>query len=122
MRTWGRVYNSATGNLDWVEVSTDSNGQDDYVWLTTLIQVLKLNLAESPFYANYGIPAQPSVISQIFPDFYVAQVQSQFSQYFASLQIVPVKGAVNEMGALTPTYTINVLTNVGVNLTTTIAV
>lgn len=122
MRTWGRIYNQATETWDWTEVSTDANGQDDYVWLTTLIQVLKLALGESPFYANYGIPAQPSVISQIFPDFYVAQVQSQFSQYFASLQIVPVRDAVNENGALTPTYTINILTNVGVSLSTTIAV
>ena len=122
MRTWGRIYNTTTDDWDWTEVSTDANGQDDYVWLTTLIQVLKLNLGESPFYANYGIPAQPSVISQIFPDFYVAQVQSQFSQYFASLQIVPVRDAVNEQGALTPTYTINILTNVGVSLSTTIAV
>lgn len=122
MRTWGRVKNPATGTLDWVEVSTDSSGLDDYVWLTTIVQVLQLNLGESPFYANYGIPAQPSVISQIFPDFYAAQVQAQFSQYFASLQIIPVPGAVNKEGALTPTYTINIITNVGVNLSTTIAV
>lgn len=116
MRTWGRTYNNATGKWDWTEVSTDPNGLDDYVWLTTLIQNLKLNLGESPFYGEHGIPAQPSVIQQIFPDFYVARVQSQFSPYFANLQISPVSGESD------PTYTINVLTNVGVRLTTKIAV
>ena len=55
MRTYGRVY-AEDGSYTWVEVSTDANGFDDMVMLTTLAQVLKLNLGESPFYANFGIP------------------------------------------------------------------
>ena len=86
MRTYGRVKNS-DGSLTWVEVQTDANGHDDYVWLTTLIQCLKLNIGESPFYASYGIPARQSVLQQIFPDFYVTQAQIQFSPYFSSLVV-----------------------------------
>ena len=84
MRTWGRI------NGVWTEVSTDANGNNDLVWLTTLIQVLKLNLNESPFFGNYGLPAHQSVVQQVAPDFYVAQTQQQFAQYFASLIIARV--------------------------------
>ncbi len=55
MRTYGRQYN-ADGTYTWVEVSTDANGFDDAVWLTTMAQVLQLHLGESPFFANFGIP------------------------------------------------------------------
>jgi hypothetical protein len=86
LRTYGRTYNE-DGTYQWVEVTTDSAGFNDEVWLTTLIQCLKLNLNESPFYAQYGIPAQQSVVQQVFPDFYVTRTQTQFAQYFASLVI-----------------------------------
>lgn len=114
LRTYGRTYNH-DGSYQWVQVTTDANGHNDYVWLTTLIQCLKLNLNESPFYANYGIPAQPSVVTQIFPDFYVNQTQSQFSQYFASL-------IVSKVNSLTPTYNINAITNQGTVIATSIPV
>jgi len=105
MRTWGRDSNGA-----WIEVT-----ETDYVWITTLIQNLKLNLGESPFYAENGIPAQRAVIQQIFPDFYVQQIQQQFSQYFASLQITKVAGTT------TPTYNVNIITNQGTTVQTVIA-
>lgn len=95
-------------------VTTDAQGQDDSVWLTTLIQVLKLNLGESPFYANYGIPAKPSVVQQVFPDFYVARVQQQFAQYFASLIVA------KQPSTLNPTYLVNVTTHQGVKITASI--
>ena len=79
MRTYGRL------NGVWTEVDSDPNGNSEYVLITTLIQCLKLNLGESPFYANYGLPAQQAVQTQIPPDFYIARTQGQFSQYFASL-------------------------------------
>lgn len=101
MRTWGRDENG-----QWQMVSTDANGNNDYVWITTLIQCLLLNLGESPFYANYGIPAQQSVLTQIFPDFYVAQTQQQFSQYFASLSI-------KKVNSRQPTYNIRIVRNNG---------
>lgn len=103
MRTWGRV------NGVWTEVSTESDGSNDAVYLTTLIQVLKLNPGESPFYANYGIPAQDSVVTQIFPDFYVNLTQQQFSPYFASLSIT--RSDTNP-----PTYKVDIVTNTGAHI------
>ena len=106
MRTYGRTYDS-TGNPTWVEVQTDADGYNDYVYLTTLIQVLLLNRGESPFYANYGIPAQQSVVQQVFPDFYMAQTQQQFASYFASLTLA-------KLGGRTPHYKIVATTQSGV--------
>lgn len=108
MRTYGRTY-SELGVPTWVEVSTDANGFNDAVYLTTLIQNLLLNLGESPFYANNGIPAQQSVVTQIFPDFYVAQVQTQFAPFFASLSIKKVQD-------VAPYYDINVVTHAGATI------
>lgn len=114
MRTYGRVPvdpNVPGGSQKWVVVTTDANGYDDAVWLTTLAQALKLNLGESPFYADYGIPAKPSVVQQVFPDFYVARTQQRFAPRFASL-IVSAKRTADG----TPTYLINVTTNQGVKV------
>ena len=105
MRTWGRVQNTG----EWVEVSTDAQGNNDAVWLTTLAQCLLLGLGESPFFANYGIPAQQSVITDIFPDYYVIMTQQQFAQSFGSL-------IVTRLNDPEPTYNINVVTNQGVQL------
>lgn len=91
MRTWGRIT-QPDGTKQWVLVP-EVNGDFTYGWITTLIQCLKLNLNESPFYANYGIPAQRAIIQQLFPDFYVNQTQQQFAQYFASLTITRVPSA-----------------------------
>ena len=106
MRTYGRLYDEL-GNPTWVEVTTDNNGFNDYVWLTTLIQVLFLGRGESPFYSDYGIPAQQSVIQQVFPDYYVALTQQQFSGYFASLTVAKLAGS-------DPHYRINATTQQGV--------
>jgi hypothetical protein len=102
MRTYGRIPDGA-GGLKWVEVQTDPVEGDSLVWLTTLIQCLKLSTGESPFYANNGIPAQRSVIQQVFPDFYVTQTQMFFSKYFASLTVAKIADT-------TPTYQINLIT------------
>lgn len=109
MRTYGRVADPATGVLTWVEVSTDVNGLNDGVYLTTLIQCLLLNLGEDPFNADYGIPARQSVLQQIFPDFYVTATQQKFSQYFASLIIAKVPGP-------NPVYSIKIVTNSGAKI------
>jgi hypothetical protein len=80
-----------------------------------LAQVLKLNLGESPLYANYGNPAHESVVQQVFPDFFVRRVQSQFSQYFASLIIAKVP-------LPTPVYNITLVTNNGVTVNANVPV
>lgn len=114
MRTYGRLPNQ-DGTYRWVIVTTDANGYDDAVWLTTLAQCLKLNLNESPFYADHGIPAQPSVVQQIFPDFYVARTQTQFAAYFASLIVA-------KLDSPTPTYRVNATTHSGSKVVTDIPV
>lgn len=113
-RVWGRVTDEL-GNKTWVQVVTDENGYSDGVYVTWLIQVLKLQLNESPFWANYGIPVQQTMMTQIFPDYYVAQTQSQFSQYFANLQVAKISSP-------TPTYNINILTRQGATIQTQVPV
>jgi len=113
-RTYGRVKNSA-GNLIWVEIQSDSTGNFEYGYATTLIQCLKLSLGESPFYANYGIPAQRSVIQQVFPDYYVIVTQQQFSPFFASLQIAKEESQ-------TPIYNVNIVTTQGTKIQQEVAV
>ncbi len=113
MRTYGRTVDVLTGAKTWQIVTTDVNGYNDSVWLTTLAQVLKLNLGESPFFSNYGIPAHPSVMNQIAPDFFMARTQQQFAGYFASLIMNSIPDAVDEDGRPAPAYQINVLTNYG---------
>lgn len=114
MRIWGRVY-AVDGTWTWQPVETAADGSNDYVYVTNLIQVLKLNLNESPFYANYGIPAQRTVIQQVFPDFFVSQTQAQFAPFFASLIIAKLAGP-------TPRYRVNITTNQGVKINAEIPV
>ena len=113
MRTYGRVINP-DGSRTWVEVLPNPAGFNDYIYITTLIQCLKLALGESPFYANFGIPAQQAVIQQIFPDFYVMQTQQQFASFFASLTVTKVSSP-------TPTYNINIVTTIGTKIQAEIA-
>jgi hypothetical protein len=117
MRTYGRTRDVLTGHKTWWVVTTDNNGFNDSVYLTTLAQVCKLNLGESPFFANYGIPAHPSVVLQIYPDFYMVRTQQQFAGYFASLIMTPApisQGAADsDDGRPVPAYNISVLTNYG---------
>lgn len=77
MRTYGR-----DGNGNWFRITEESS-----VWLATLVQTLRLGQGESPFFGNYGIPAQQSVITQIAPDAAVARTQAQYAPYFAMLTV-----------------------------------
>ena len=133
MRTWGRTYDEL-GNATWVEVSTDSKGLNDYVYVTALCQELKLNLGESPFWGNRGIPAKESVVMQVAPDFYTLLMQQNYSPFFLSLVITRVPPNTPNPGQYksiqpnqitrkgqTPTYNINIVTHYGVAIETTVA-
>jgi hypothetical protein len=109
MRTYGRINQINGHGGQWVEVSTDASSDNSLVWATTLAQVLKLNLQESPFYGDWGIPAESAVIQQVFPDYYVTLTQQRFAQYFASLLI-------SKQTAPYPAYLINITTNQGAKL------
>ena len=121
MRTYGRTQDVLSGRKTWWVVTTDANGYNDSVYLTDLAQVCKLNLGESPFFADWGIPAHESVMTQIFPNFYLARIQERFSPRFASciLTLLPVEQGTEDSyasgqgGAPAPRYYINVLTNYG---------
>lgn len=134
MRIWGRIqvgideqnlpiyetYPNSPSYV-WRRRKTDANGENGGVYVTNLVQVLKLNRNESPFYANYGIPGEQSVMSQIFPDFYVAQTQAQFSAFFASLLVArlptPPPPALD-----TPVYVINATLKSGSILKTVVPI
>ena len=114
MRTYGRIFlgkHPETGidMKQWVMVETDIDGWNDHVHLTALAQVLLLNLGESPFFSDWGIPAAYSVLSQLFPDIYVAITQQRFSGHFASLFLARLDDP-------TPHYTITITTHAGVTL------
>jgi hypothetical protein len=113
MRTYGRTRDVLTGAKKWWVVVTDSNGYNDSVWVTTLAQVCKLNLGESPFFANYGIPAHPAVVTQVYPDFYMVRTQQQFVGFFASLMLTRQLNAEDDDNRPAPSYLINALTNYG---------
>ena len=121
MRTYGRSQDVLTGRKRWWVVTTDANGFNDSVYLTDLAQVIKLNLGESPFFANWGIPAHESVMTQIYPDFFLTRIQQQFSGRFASVILTPLpvdqgtedSYTAGQGGGPAPRYYINVLTNYG---------
>lgn len=115
MRIYGRIADSE-GKKVWVVIQTDSNGNNDLVFVVALCQCLKLNLGESPFYAWAGIPAQDSVLQQVAPDYYVYTTQQVYAPYFASLIIT------RDPSSITPVYTVNVLTHQGVKLSANVSV
>jgi hypothetical protein len=113
MRTYGRV-SFEDGTRRWVEVDTDSQGFNDLVWITTMAQCFYLSPGESPFFAQYGIPAVQSVRSQVPPDFYVSRMQSLFAPHFASLIVsrLPNRPATLKEAPV-PTYQVGVVTHQG---------
>jgi hypothetical protein len=104
MRTYGRVGGR------WTKIETDPvTGDNSAIWLTTLAQVCNLNLGESPFWGNYGIPAQQTVVTQVQPDFFIMRTQSYFAPYFVSLNV-------SKSSANPPTYNINAILPSGVKI------
>ncbi len=97
-----------------MEVTTDANGFNSAVMITALAQTLKLNLNESPFYADWGIPAHQSVMTRVFPDYYVKLTQQRYSTQFASLNVVSVPDPPN------PHYLFNLITQQGAMVSGTI--
>lgn len=118
MRTFGKVY-AEDGTYVWQVVTTDANGYNDAVYLTTLAQVLQGSPGESPFYSQYGIPGLSSAQNAIPPDFYMARTQAQFAPYFANLQISKIQ-SVDASGAPLPAYQATAITHQGATIGTVI--
>lgn len=119
MRVYGRVTNP-DGSLSWQVVQTSASGDNSLVYLTALTQCLLLSTNESPFYAANGIPAQQSVLQQVFPDYYVALTQQLFAPYFASLRVS--RSSTNVGGVPQPTYQVNIITNQGTKLNASVQI
>ena len=115
MRVYGRTYDEF-GNQTWVEIDTDVNGFNDYVYVTALCQELKLNLGESPFYGDRGIPAKPSVVQQVAPDYYTMLMQQRYAPRFLNLTISKVPNSTDAKGRPVPTYRLNITTHYGVQI------
>lgn len=105
MRTYGK-----NSNGQWVEIDNTS-----YIWLATLAQTLRLNQGESPFYANYGIPANDSVMTQVAPNAAINRTQQQFAPYFASLAVY------KDPTLVEPTYRISAVFQNGTTIQTSVA-
>lgn len=98
----------------WIVVETDSAGFDDAVYVVALAQCLLLQLGESPFWADWGIPAVQSVQSQVAPDYFVALMQQRFAPRFASLIITNVSRPPSGRNQRpVPTYDVKILTHRG---------
>jgi hypothetical protein len=119
MRVYGRVIPDILypDVKKWVVVTTDENGFNDMVYLTNMIQVIRLNLHESPFFTNWGIPAHVSVMTQIAPDYYLNLIQQRFAKYFMSLVLTNLPNRFDEDGRPAPAYQYNVITQLGAVLT-----
>lgn len=118
MRVWGREHDPLDSTKwKWVAVETDVNGSNDLPMVTALVQVLRLSLGESPFYASYGIPGRQSVVTQVMPDYYVTLTQQRYAEHFASLII---NRRPDERTSIleppVPTYDIKLVTNQGVQI------
>lgn len=121
MRVYGRVPKdprSPKDGLKWVVVTTTKQGYNDDVYIVALAQTLKLNINESPFWGNYGIPAHQSVMQQVMPDYYVLQAQRLYAQFFASLTVVklpfdPVESREDHANVQVPHYRFQVITHFG---------
>jgi hypothetical protein len=116
MRIYGRTRDTLTGEKTWTVVTTDPGSFDDMVYLVNLIQVCKLNLEESPFFADWGIPAYAAVMFQVPPDYYVALTQQRFAQRFMSLSLARFPDAVDASNRPMPHYRFVVVTNWGATL------
>jgi hypothetical protein len=115
MRVWGRIYDSQR-QYTWNAVETDANGFNDEVYLTAFAQVLQLQLNESPFFSQYGIPAFPSVHNQTFPDANVYWLQRKYAENFISLVVTPAS-TTDIHGTVTPAYNVRAVTHKGSILT-----
>lgn len=113
MITFGRDENGL-----WQSVETDANGYDDDCYLTTVAQVLQSQLGESPFFAQYGIPARQSITARTHPDYWINRVREQFSPMFTSISIVKTVDLTNNE----PTYHIDALKLSGSAASSTIMV
>lgn len=82
MRIYHKIKDENTNRTKWI-IITDP----DEIYVFWLIEVLRLILGESPFSADWGIPATETIATNIYPDYYVSIVKEKFAPYFQYLSI-----------------------------------
>lgn len=102
MRVWTRVMGS-DGKRTWQPVDND---QGNIAWLQNS---LLLQLGESPFWADWGIPVQQTLVSRVWPDYYLNMTQQRFRDVFPTLQITRRDGG----NGADPVYDISIILNDG---------
>ena len=114
MRIHGRKLN-ADGTKTWVTLDTNNGDSEDQIYALWLIQVLKLNTLESPFWPGWGVPTWQAMQNTFYPDSSIAKIQSQFSQYFSYLSITRLSNP-------DPYYKIVAITKNGVSQTLSVPI
>ena len=112
MRVYGRTIDNTRPNANfykWQVVQDD----DDNIRLTHLIQVLQMDIQESPFYSNWGMPVANALITGVLSDVAINNTINQFAQYFAALQIT--RGISNDPKEIY--YQVDVVLKNGKNVT-----
>jgi hypothetical protein len=98
----------STRTIDYDKIGTPFYVTDSNLFdLTALKWTLLCDPREVPF-DRLGVPAQQTIIEQVYPDFFVSEVVEAFRHKFISLAVERLAG---EIG-----YKINVTLNNGVDL------
>ncbi len=107
MRIYGRQQN-LDGSKTWITLDTASGSALDEIYVLWLIQTLKLNTLESPYFPGSGVPIWQAMQNTFYPDSSLAAIQASFSQYFSYLSITRLTNP-------DPYYNIIVVTKNGVS-------
>lgn len=114
MRIHGRKINP-DGTKTWVTYDTAAGDPIDAIYVVWLIQALKMNTLESPFWPGWGVDIWQSLQNTFYPDSSIANMQAEFSQYFSFLSIT-------RQSDPDPHYAVSVITKAGVPLNYRVAV
>jgi len=109
MRIHGRLLNP-DGTKTWVTLDTAKGDSIDTIYVLWLVQTLKLNTLESPYWPDWGVPIWQVMQNTFYPDSSIAKIQANFSQYFSYLSIARVPNP-------DPYYSVTVITKNGTTKT-----
>ncbi|GBQ07532.1 hypothetical protein [Saccharibacter floricola] len=102
MRVWTRIK-QPDGSRRWQAVDGD---EANIAWLQN---ALLLQLGEAPFSTDWGIPVSQTLVTRIWPDYYLNLTQERFRETFPMLQITRQQNDSNP----NPSYVIRALLNDG---------
>ncbi|KMQ89824.1 hypothetical protein RF55_10509 [Lasius niger] len=81
-RVWARTGQpDQDGKRKWISVS------DNTAILTWLQQAVLLQLGESPFWVDWGLPVIGFLSQGIYPDLYMQKTKERFQPYFLNVNI-----------------------------------